>query len=110
MNNNLDAILQTYNDTTVPTTWVMDNAVDFHVGFVHGIRKAIEELRSQKKYWYKVIQSAEGRSYGWVHLTEDEAALIAKVSDSNNWINSEIDDWSGSFWIELDSKRKTKPR
>ena len=52
MNNNLDTRLQTYNDTTVPTTWVMDNAVDFHVGFVHGIRKAIEELRSQKKYWY----------------------------------------------------------
>ena len=27
------------------------------------------------RYWYKVTQAAEDESYGWVQLTEDEAAL-----------------------------------
>jgi len=109
MNNKLDATLQTYNDKTVPATWVMDNAVDFHVGFVHGIRKAIEELRSQKKYWYEVTQSAEDESHGWIQLTEDEAALISKVTDSDNWTNTEMGSWTGWFGIDLESKCETKP-
>lgn len=56
----------------------------------------------EKKMAYEVTQSAEGYSYGYVILTRAEAELVAKVSNPDNWLKSNIDRWSGSFRIDLD--------
>lgn len=63
-----------------------------------------------KKYWYQVSLSAEGTSYGWVQLTEDEAKAVSYASRMENWVRVESEPWSGSFYIDLESKRERKPR
>ena len=52
---------------------------------------------------YKVTQGAEGWSDGYVILTKAEAEVVAKVCDKNNWLNANIDRWSGSFSIDIDN-------
>lgn len=57
----------------------------------------------QKKFWYQVGTSAEGESYGYVLLTPREAKIVSYATNKENWQGSEIEDWSGSFWIDLDN-------
>lgn len=61
------------------------------------------------KYWYQVTLSAEGTSYGWVHLTEDEAKAVVYASNSANWVKADTEPWSGSFFLDLNSKRTRRP-
>lgn len=61
------------------------------------------------KYWYLVGDNAEGCSGGWVKLTEEEANLIAYVSDRSNWNRSYDEPYSGSFGIDLASKCENIP-
>ena len=66
-------------------------------------------MENEQKYWYKVGLYAEGQTTGWVRLTEKQAEIIAFTSNSNNWILVDDESYSGSFGIDLSSKRKTRP-
>lgn len=60
-------------------------------------------IKVQKKFWYQIGTSAEGESYGYVLLTPREAKIVSYATNKENWQGSEIEDWSGYFWIDLDN-------
>lgn len=55
-----------------------------------------------KKYRYRVENSAEGISYGYVDLTKKEAEIVAYATNEANWKNAHDDGYSGYFIIDID--------
>jgi hypothetical protein len=55
-----------------------------------------------KKYYFRVYQSAEGCSTGYVKLYPRDARAVKYVCNSNNWIKGEFEEWCGDFSIDLD--------
>lgn len=57
----------------------------------------------KKQYYFRVYQSAEGCTSGYVKLTYEQALAVAFACNSDNWKRIDSDDpWSGSFSIILD--------
>ena len=65
-----------------------------------GIASAIN---TSDKKGYRLTYSAEGDTTGIVMLTDAEAALVAKVTDTNNWLAVEQKGYSGYLKIDLDN-------
>lgn len=57
----------------------------------------------EKKYRYRVYQSAEGCTTGTVLLTKAQAEVVEFVTNPNNWDNLEVESYSGDFGIYIDS-------
>lgn len=57
---------------------------------------------NKKKYYFPVANRAEDVSTGYMRLTREEAELVAKATNPENWERAEIEKYSGSFRIELD--------
>jgi hypothetical protein len=70
-------------------------------GFVIVISKKAK-LIDGKEYYFKVIQSAEAESSGYVRMTLKEAKFMNSVADSDNWMFAELNPYSGSFRVDLE--------
>lgn len=55
------------------------------------------------KGYYEITTFGEGISQGWVLLTREEAMLFNRIADTKNWVHAEVDKWSGSTRIDLNS-------
>ena len=53
------------------------------------------------KFYWKVRQTAEDETTGYVKLTKKEAEIVAYATDCDNWKNVNDNPWSGSFIIDL---------
>lgn len=61
------------------------------------------KFEPKKQYYFRVYQSAEGLTSGYVKLTYEQAQVVAFACDTGNWKRIDCDDpWSGSFSIILD--------
>ena len=65
-------------------------------------RERVFSWKAVTKKYYRVSLSAEGWSDGYMLLTQEEAELIRKATNCNNWILPELDSWSGSFFIDTE--------
>ena len=59
--------------------------------------------KEEKKYRYRVYQSAEGYTTGTVLLTKAQAEAVEFATNSNNWDNLYEESYSGSFGIDINS-------
>ena len=55
------------------------------------------------KFYWKVWQSAEGYSTGYVKLTKKEAEIVSYATSQDNWKHLNDESWSGCFSIDLDN-------
>jgi hypothetical protein len=55
------------------------------------------------KFYWPVVQAAEGYSTGFVKLTKKEAEIVAFATDCNNWTCLELGSYCGCFSIDLDT-------
>ena len=68
------------------------------------INAGIDDLSPEgTKFYWKVWQSAEGCTDGYVLLTKKEAEIVSYATDWNNWKCVNDESWSGSFSIDLDN-------
>lgn len=67
-----------------------------------------KKYRCKKKYRYKVSLSAEGRCYGTIDLTEEEAKIVAYATNPKNWKNKFYGEYYGEFRIDLDNPMEIK--
>lgn len=63
----------------------------------------IGEIAKGEKFWFRVGTCAEDYDDGFVKLTMEEAILVKKVVDKENWHCYSGDGYLGGFWIDLDS-------
>lgn len=67
------------------------------------IDRVAMKLEPKKQYYFRVYQSSEGCTSGYVKLTYEQAQAVAFACDTDNWKRVDCDDpWSGSFSIILD--------
>lgn len=57
----------------------------------------------EKKYKYKVGLYADGSIEGFVELTKQEAELVSRITNPDNWEITEDGEYYGSFEIEIDN-------
>ena len=62
----------------------------------------------KKKYRYKVGLFAEGRCYGTIDLTEEEAKIVAYATDPKNWKNKFYGEYYGEFKIDIEHPMEIK--
>ena len=55
------------------------------------------------KFYWKVWQSAEGCTDGYVLLTKKEAEIVFYATNQDNWKHLNDESWSGCFSIDLDN-------
>ena len=58
--------------------------------------------KEEKKYRYRVCQSAEGYTAGSIFLTKAQADAVEFATNPNNWDNLYEESFSGGFSISLD--------
>lgn len=58
--------------------------------------------KEEKKYRYRVCQSAEGYTTGSIFLTKAQADAVEFATNPNNWDNLYEESFSGGFSISLD--------
>ena len=58
--------------------------------------------KEEKKYRYRVCQSAEGYTTGSIFLTKAQADAVEFATNPNNWDNLYEESFSGDFSISLD--------
>ena len=56
-----------------------------------------------KKYKYSVSLNAEGNSWGYVDLTEEQAKIVAYATNADNWQCLHSEHHSGYFNIDIDN-------
>lgn len=61
-----------------------------------------DTTKEEKKYRYRVCQSAEGYTTGTIFLTKAQADAVEFATNSNNWDNLHEESFSGDFSISLD--------
>lgn len=54
------------------------------------------------KYMYFISLSGEGDESGYVELTTEEAAIVHKALDSNNWENVISEAWAPTAFIDIE--------
>ena len=59
--------------------------------------------KDEKKYRYRVCQSAEGYTTGTILLTKAQAAAVEFATNTNNWDNLYEESYSGCFGIDINS-------
>ena len=62
-----------------------------------------ERNKEEKKYRYRVCQSAEGWTTGTVLLTKAQAEAVEFATNTNNWDNLKVESFSGDFSIDINS-------
>ena len=62
-----------------------------------------DKQKDEKKYRYRVCQSAEGCTTGTVLLTKAQAEAVRFATDIIYWDNLEEESYSGSFCIDIDN-------
>lgn len=60
----------------------------------------------EKKYRYRVCQSADGYTTGTILLTKAQAEVVEFVTNPNNWDNLEVESYSGGFGIYIDNSEE----
>lgn len=60
-----------------------------------------DKQKDEKKYRYRVCQSAEGCTTGTVLLTKAQAEAVYFATDISHWDNIEAEKYSGDFSIDL---------
>jgi cell wall assembly regulator SMI1 len=63
----------------------------------------VSDVDSSKKFWFNVFTSGEATSNGYVKLTMEDAILVSKVVNKENWFALYDESYSGSFAIDLSS-------
>ena len=58
--------------------------------------------KEEKKYRYHVCQSAEGCTTGTVLLTKAQAEAVEFATNTKNWDNLDVENYSGDFSIYID--------
>lgn len=58
--------------------------------------------KQEKKYRYRVCQSAEGYTTGTILLTKAQADTVEFATNTDNWDNLYEESYSGNFSISLD--------
>ena len=58
--------------------------------------------KEEKKYRYRVCQSAEGWTTGTVLLTKAQAEAVEFATNTDNWDNLDVESSSGDFSIYID--------
>ena len=58
--------------------------------------------KEEKKYRYRVCQSAEGWTTGTVLLTKAQAEAVEFATNTDNWDNLDVESYSGDFSIYID--------
>ena len=58
--------------------------------------------KEEKKYRYRVCQSAEGYTTGTVLLTKAQAEAVEFATNTDNWDNLDVESYSGDFSIYID--------
>lgn len=61
-----------------------------------------ERNKEEKKYRYRVCQSAEGWTTGTVLLTKAQAEAVEFATNTDNWDNLDVESYSGDFSIYID--------
>lgn len=61
-----------------------------------------ERNKEEKKYRYRVCQSAEGWTTGTVLLTKAQAEAVEFATNTKNWDNLDVESYSGDFSIYID--------
>lgn len=59
--------------------------------------------KDEKKYHYRVCQSAEGCTTGTILLTKAQAKAVYYATDISHWDNLDAEKYSGSFCIDIDN-------
>lgn len=59
--------------------------------------------KDEKKYRYRVCQSAEGCTTGTILLTKSQAEAVYFATDTTNWDNFDAESYSGYFSIYIDN-------
>ena len=67
-----------------------------------------KKYKCEKKYRYKVSLSAEGRRYGTIDLTEEEAKIVAYATNPVNWKNVFYGEYYGEFKIDIEHPMEIK--
>lgn len=62
-----------------------------------------DKQKDEKKYRYRVCQSAEGCTTGTVLLTKAQAEAVRFATDIIYWDNLEEESYSGIFCIDIDN-------
>ena len=62
-----------------------------------------DKQKDEKKYRYRVCQSAEGCTTGTVLLTKSQAEAVRFATDIIYWDDLEEESYSGGFCIDIDS-------
>ena len=63
--------------------------------------KKDKNMTSEKKNYYLIMPWGDGSRDGYLLLTQEEANIIQKAMDFNNWVHLEDDD--GPFGIKFDA-------
>ena len=62
-----------------------------------------DKQKEEKKYRYRVCQSAEGCTTGTILLTKSQAEAVYFATDTTNWDNFDGQSYSGYFSIDIDN-------
>lgn len=62
-----------------------------------------DKQKEEKKYRYRVCQSAEGCTTGTILLTKSQAEAVYFATDTTNWDNFDAESYSGYFSIYIDN-------
>lgn len=76
-----------------------------NISFGDTVRLFIKQkdiLENGKEYYFRVTQSAEGCSCGYVKMTPEQARFVNWVTDQDNWKLATFDCYDGSFSVSLD--------
>lgn len=56
-----------------------------------------------EKYRYGVSLNAEGNSWGYIDLTEEQARIVYYATNTENWKDAHHERHSGYFNIDIDN-------
>lgn len=79
---------------------------DLCEGCITELEKMQAEIKreaTEQRYKYKVMNVAEGDATGYVLLTKRDAALVAYVTNQENWSALDDDGYSGTFKIDVEN-------
>lgn len=82
-----------YNTAYYMMKLMTDAMLEQHVNY---------KQKDEKKYRYRVCQSAEGYTTGTIVLTKEQAQAVYYASDTHNWDSLEEESYSGDFGINID--------
>ena len=95
-----DERINEWSPKEVVEAWCNWNGIYGYHGTIIELMEILPTKEVKRKY--KVTFSAEGATSGYIMLTDKEAEIIRKVTNTSNWDSiCEDDPYSGSFYIEL---------